>query len=363
MTIELSNGAGLSDKELLLEVRRLAGHERLATARLIAALGELDARRLYLGEGCSSLFTYCTQVLHLSEHAAYGRIEAARAARKWPAILERLADGSVHLTAISLVAPHLTAENHDEVLASVRYKSKREVEEIVAGLRPRLPVASSVRKLPVPTALVADLPTVPTAPTFAVERTTGTAAVQPSLEKSKPRAEVKPLAPEEYKVQFTASRETYQKLREAQDLLRYRIPNGDVAEIFDQALTLLLAELRKIRHAATARPRTTSGWASHARRVPASVKREVWARDHGQCAFLGAAGRCTERGFLEYHHVVPFADGGATSADNLELRCRAHNAYEAERWFGVREEDLVRERDDVWTDGGGQKSSTGCATY
>jgi hypothetical protein len=60
------------------------------------ALGELDARRLYLGEGCSSLFAYCTQVLHLSEHAAYGRIEAARAARQWPIVLDLLADGSLH---------------------------------------------------------------------------------------------------------------------------------------------------------------------------------------------------------------------------------------------------------------------------
>ena len=72
MTIDLSNGTALSDPELLQEVRRLASQERHAIARLIAALGELDARRLYLGEGCSSLFTYCTQVLHLSEHAAYG---------------------------------------------------------------------------------------------------------------------------------------------------------------------------------------------------------------------------------------------------------------------------------------------------
>lgn len=81
----------LSDSQLLVEVRRLVGTERQATARLIVALGELDARRLYLGEGCSSLFTCCTQVLHLSEHAAYGRIEAARAARKWPVVQELLA--------------------------------------------------------------------------------------------------------------------------------------------------------------------------------------------------------------------------------------------------------------------------------
>ena len=89
MTVDISTCSSLSDPELLLEARHLAGHERQATARLIAALGELDARRLYLGEGCSSLFTFCTQILHLSEHAAYARIEAARTARKWPVILDR----------------------------------------------------------------------------------------------------------------------------------------------------------------------------------------------------------------------------------------------------------------------------------
>jgi hypothetical protein len=101
-----------------LEVRRLVGKELEATARLIAALAELDARRLYLAEWCSSLFTYCTQILHLSEHAAYGRIEAARAARKWPVIIELLAEGSLHLTAVSLLARHLTTDNHQNLLGA-----------------------------------------------------------------------------------------------------------------------------------------------------------------------------------------------------------------------------------------------------
>ena len=65
------------------------------------------------------------------------------------------------------------------------------------------------------------------------------------------------------------------------------------------------------------------------RHVPAAVKRVVWARDAGRCAFVGVDGRCAETGFLEYHHVVPFAAGGPTSVTNLELRCRAHNEYEA----------------------------------
>jgi hypothetical protein len=60
----------------------------------------------------------------------------------------------------------------------------------------------------------------------------------------------------------------------------------------------------------------------------------VWKRDDSRCAFVGAAGRCPERGFLELHHVRPFADGGEATAENIQLRCRSHNAYEAARHFG-----------------------------
>jgi 5-methylcytosine-specific restriction endonuclease McrA len=344
----IDHNALLSDAELLNEVKRLTGNERQATSRLIAALGELDARRLYLGEGCSSLFTYCTQVLHLSEHAAYGRIEAARAARKWPLIIGLIEDSSLHLTAVSLLAPHLTHESHREILGAARHKSKRQVEELVAALRPQPAVASSVRKLPAPKPAVLSAPS-PIAPTLpALNATLSTACPGPPLDAipqpadPPARAEVRPLAPERYKIQFTVSRATYDQLREVQDLLRHRVPSGDVAEIFNRALTLLLSELHRARHAATTRPRVTSAKGS-GRHIPATVKREVWRRDEGRCAFVGSQGRCTERGFLEYHHVLPFADGGLATVDNLELRCKSHNAYEAERWLGVDEGDVVRE--------------------
>src|SRR4026208_361154 len=93
MNDALSSAALLTDTELLEHVRQCTTTEREATAGLIAALAEVDARRLYRGQGCSSLFTYCTQVLHLSEHAAYLRIEAARISRKFPTVLSLLADG------------------------------------------------------------------------------------------------------------------------------------------------------------------------------------------------------------------------------------------------------------------------------
>jgi 5-methylcytosine-specific restriction endonuclease McrA len=324
----------LSNRELLDEVKRLAAEERRATAELIACLTEVDERRLYLGEGCSSLFTYCTQVLHLSEHAAYGRIEAARAARRFPGILTLLADGAITLTSVCLLAPHLTTQNHDQVLTAARHKTKREVEELVAEIRPRPDVRASIRKALAPKSAIASR-------TTDTQESLGTKQANPP---SMPVAVVAPLAPERYRLQFTVDRKTLDKLRRAQDLLRHSVPTGDPAAVFDRALTLLLAELERTRLAATNHPRTAPvTLTSRSRHIPAAVKRVVWTRDKGRCAFVGQTGRCTETGFLQFHHVVPYAVGGRSVTENIQLRCAAHNAHEAEVYFGPRQPSLMRE--------------------
>jgi hypothetical protein len=127
----MKNGIGipsqLSDHDLVAAVNSLARCEREATASLLAHLAEVDARRLYLAAGFSSLFTYCCTVLHLSEPAAYNRIEAARAARKFPIVLPMLSDGALSLATVRLLSSHLTAQNHKDLLAAAAGKSKREV--------------------------------------------------------------------------------------------------------------------------------------------------------------------------------------------------------------------------------------------
>ena len=332
--------ADLSDEQLLSAVQRLAATERRATAALIESLMELDARRLYLGAGCSSLFTYCTQVLHLAEGAAYNRIEAARAARRFPPIIEALADGSLTLTAVRLLAPHLTADNHLGVLASARHMRKADIERLVASLHPKADVPAVIRKLPEPRRAAPDArTTTPVMPVAQIPIVGTQAATAPSS----PRPNVTALAPDRYKVQLTISRETHEKLRRVQALARHTIPSGDPAEIFDRALTLLLRELERRRCAETSSPRSSRTASEGSRYIPAAVKREVWRRDEGQCAFVGTAGRCRERGFLEFHHVQPYAAGGAATAANLQLRCRPHNGYEASLFFGGEAPIRVRE--------------------
>lgn len=96
------------------------------------------------------MFAYCTEVLRLSEHAAYHRILAARMARRFPVVLRMRAQGSLNLTSARLLAAHLTQDNHDELLAAASGKSKRQVQELLARRFPQPEIASSIRKLPAP---------------------------------------------------------------------------------------------------------------------------------------------------------------------------------------------------------------------
>jgi hypothetical protein len=330
----------LPDDGLVAAVKAAAVSERRATAQTIALLAEFDDRRLYLRQGCSSLFVYCTRVLHLSEHAAYGRIEAARLARRFPSVLDRLAAGELTLTAACLLRAVLTADNHAALLDAARHKSRRQVEEIVASVRPQPPAATIIRKLPAreaasrssaaSRAAATTAPLIPSAPAVPT-RPADVGAPPPPVT---PRPLVAPLSPETYRLQVTLTRDTHDKLRQAQDLLRHSIPNGDPAAVLDRALTLLVDHLAKRKLGATTRPRASGPSEPGSRRIPNAVRRAVWARDGGQCAFVGAEGRCQERGLLEFHHVVPYADGGAATVDGVQLRCRGHNQYEALLWDG-----------------------------
>jgi hypothetical protein len=362
----------LSDQDLLARLEGLAGTERETSAELVAHLAALDSRpALYAAQGYGSLFTYCTQALRLSEDAACTRIEAARTCRRFPLILELLASGSLSLTSVRLLRRHLTAENHESVLAKAMHKTRRDIEGLVAELAPQPDLPSTVRKVPCPTATPSLLgrPGPPLAPdpgpgpdpdpepTMASGSSTASAAIapSPSAVPATPRPIVQASAPERYRVQFTIGQETHGKLRRLQALLRREIPDGDPGTIFDRALTVLLAKVEKTKLAVAARPRPSRpirpetdkevrNPAPPSRTVPRQVKREVWARDAGQCAFVAPNGRrCTECTFLELHHIQPYAKQGPATVPNIALRCWRHNQYEGELIFGPHGSSIVRE--------------------
>jgi hypothetical protein len=263
----LVTASALSDQDLLARLELLAGREREASVELVAHLAALDSRpALFLAQGYGSLFCYCTQALRLSEDAACNRIDAARACRRFPLILELLASGSLTLTSVRLLGKHLTEENHPSVLAKARDKSRREIDVLIAELAPRPDIPSAVRKLPRPTAtppsggLGPAMTSVPSAAVPAIA-TSPSAGPAPAPSPSAPPATARPIvqawAPERYRVQFTIGQETHEKLRRLQALLRREIPDGDPGAIFDRALTVLLDKVEKTKLGAADKPRSS----------------------------------------------------------------------------------------------------------
>lgn len=279
----LARVARLSNGEVLACAVRAGDKERGGTVELIAALVEIDKRWLHLEEGHTSLYSFCTRRLKLSEHAAYGRITAARVVRRFPRVLGMLERKEITLTTVVLLAPILKDDNANALLAEARGKTRREIEELVVRINPR-------------------------------------PLVRPSIV---------PLAPGQYRLQCTIGQQAHDDLRFAQDMLRHVSPDGDIGLLIERALSLQARELRRAKLKETLKPRHPSLREHNTRYVPPSVQREVLKRDGAQCAFIGTLGRCESRTFLEFHHVKPFADGGEATAENIELRCRAHNQHES----------------------------------
>jgi hypothetical protein len=386
----------LTDEELIARLKQCVTRGRQCEARTLVHMSEVDARKLYRDQGYSSMFDYVMRALHMSEAEAGLRITAARFGRQYPQAFEMLARGEVHISALCVLASVLTRETIG-LLEHARFKSKKEVEELRATHFPKRDVATQFHRL----SPRKGAPNVPSPETARASRTVvehghapvlvplaaqdaagvtpcvssahdaaaaapnvpsaqDTAGVTPcvssaeAIAPSTPATEVQsfrleppvttfslvPLGEGRTAVRFTASQRWGDKLRQAQHLMRHRVPGGDPIAILECALDMLIADRKKKLFGRTAKPRRTSPKSASSgkpsRYIPRAVRREVADRDGEQCAFVAPDGqRCAERGRIELdHHPIPAARGGRSTPDNLRLLCAAHNALEAERAYG-----------------------------
>jgi len=342
--------AHLSDADLLRQLTALVARDRVNTAMLLAHLAEVDARHLYAPAGYPSMHAFCVEHLRYSDDAAFKRIRAARACRRFPTLLTGLSEGRLHLAAVSLLASHLTPENADTLIEAATHRRKTEIEEWLAERFQLSPEPrTSVRVIPPPRSPQTD----DSQPQLSMERrhndVSGEIDLSPGPDLSGglrtkelalgpvPHSEV-PAAPR-FHFQFVVPKTTHDKLCRARVLLSHTVPAGDLAQVFDRALDALISQLEVRRLGVSTREFSRRGGSDAetvSRYIPAAVRRAVWERDEGRCTFVSiTGGRCRSRRYAQLDHVVPFARGGKATVENLRLRCSSHNQYEAERVFGV----------------------------
>src|SRR6185369_8026651 len=323
MTTFFDSVAKLSEQELLDHFENLVARDRRTTAALLVAIAEIDERKLWATHACSSMFSFCMERFHMSEQVTAKRLWAARTARRFPVVLDLVARGELHLSAIHLLATHLTDENHLRVLGRARHKSSREVERLVAELAPRPDVASRVRAMPRRRGAGAanDGPAV-TAPGLAdpmsldreqaggasdrcastdrefvgggaSDRCTSTdresvgrssnrsdspdsevigAAIAPrSAQPTTVTKPIVPLSPRRYKIEITVDEETHDKLRSLQDLLGRSATGRDAAAIISRAIDVLLVRTLARKAGCTDRPRSTTSTNAECTDRPAAM--------------------------------------------------------------------------------------------
>ena len=352
----------LSNEELLAQLRGHLGKGHVWQARLVAYLAEVDHRQLFLDHACPSMWEFCIRKLGMSESEANLRIAAGRVIRQFPRARGYLEEGRIHLCAIYALRKHLTDSNHEELLREALGRTTREVEQMVAARFPKPDVRPRIE----PVAPQGALPIATSASEGGRQSGAGVAspvavpdAVLDAASATEPRPVVRPLSATRYHVELTVSSEVKSKLERIKGLMRHRNPTGDLETIIDAALDLLLAKLEKERLGKSSRPRapaTTTNTESTGQNantnantnanadtkkatrpgyISRETRRQVFARDGEQCTYLDADGnRCPARAYLELDHIHPAALGGSDAAENIRVRCRAHNQHYAEQVFG-----------------------------
>jgi hypothetical protein len=382
--------AHLSDGELLSNTRSLVGKSNQVFAALLAHLAEVEARGLHRTRACASLYTYCIYELRFLEDAAARRAGAAKLVKRFPLLVDAIANGELHLTGLLMLGPHLTTENVVDVLARAKFRTKKELAKLVRELHP-LPVvpdcieplgleplparrptweqyvtslAPAVRELPLgerprdwanDTSGVAQSldatnwgqslgatdagqyldannarqsPDATEASTCAVS----SASVPPAPARVAPSpSQLAPLAPQQYQMQFSTTEEHVQLVERAKALLARSAPGKSLGELHLQAMKLLIQSLEKRKFAVTDRPRPQTATRGRQARLLAPPAE---ARDEIEVKGVGGGGRPEP---VRRSRHVPAAvrrtvfdrDGGrCTYVDERGERCRETHRLE-----------------------------------
>ncbi len=343
--------ASLDSAALSRRLSQLAGSEREVQVEFLLHLAEYELRRAYLEAGFGSIWDYVTRFLHYREGAAQRRIKAARVLRRLPLLADALREGRLCMTTLALLDPLLTEENAAELVAWAAFKNKAEVEHLVVSLQPRDAPKDGVRKLSerhdVPSA--AALPIVPDAELAGAAATgdaPGAVVVPFTPARAEARPTVRPVAADTFSLRVTIDAAFKHDLDQLTELLSHKVANGDLTAVLHEALRCAIDKhgkrkgaiepaQKRTRKSPADRPTATGKPAKVRQPIPAEVRRQVWSRDAGSCAWIGPDGRrCGSKWRLELDHIHPAALGGPSTLENIRLLCKAHNKLHAEQRFG-----------------------------
>ncbi len=313
------NAHDMNAHEWTSHIVDLVRREHAALADLLLAIAEFDGLKMYRRLGYRSLFDFLHREVGLSRGSAYYRQVGARVVQRFPETVDPIRDGRLCLTGVIELAKVVTDKNREEVIPRFFHRSRQEAKQVVVEMRP---IEHAPTRTVVTTAVVQPVEPDPThpggvSPSNGLDGANGgrTEAARPG---QGTRTTIEPLSRTSSRLHITVSQEFLVLLKRAKAGEAHVRPSATDEEVLRTGLELLLRQQEK---------RKAS--------VPAKVKREVRARDGARCQWpTHDGGTCGATAMLEVDHVVPRGKGGASTAENCRILCRAHNLEAARLAYG-----------------------------
>ena len=268
----------LTDKTLILDTKHLVSQEREITLKLLHHLKEIERRRLFSELKYGSMFEYLVKGLGYSEPAANRRLHASRLLKDLPQIEEKIADGSLNLTNLSLIGQLFKNENIQdktekiEILEKIENTTKRECEKELLKHTQNTPP---------------------------------------------PKENIKQVNSDLHVMKLNLKEETVILFNEIKSVLSHNRLSND--EMMNRIFKIALPIIKNKKFKLNAKFTTPAASPSITRYVPNIIKKQVYARDDGKCT------KCNGSYKLEYDHIKPYAMGGESSLKNLRLLCFSCN--------------------------------------
>lgn len=309
--------------ELDFHLKTLVQKERELLHEILQVICEVDARKLFLEMGFSSLFDYLTVGVGYSQGGAQRRIDAARLLSELPEIGEKIQSGAIKMNKISMVqkAAREAAKLNSQ---TVRSEEKRQLLELISEKS----IFESQKEI----ATFFDIPVVQ-------------------------KQETKVQADQSVRIEMTLPKEVHEKVLQAQALLSHSVPSQDLVHFLDFVCGKIIKQktrTKAVQQVVKIKPsdekvekestksdgdRTyvnTASWSAKSFSVP-QWKRPVLGKGVG-CEYrdpLTGKG-CNSHWFLQVDHKQPRWANGSNLEGNLQILCATHNRMKYRKESNIR---------------------------
>ena len=247
---------------------------------LLSVLMEMRSNRVFVELNYTGIFDYCERALRLSPSQSYYFKSVAEKAEEVPSLKTAVTNGSISLSQARRIVPVVTRENQMEWLEKAKKLSQKELEKEVTAVNPKAQVREKIKAVAV-----------------------GVSELRVSVES-----------------------ETEENIKVLQDVLSQKLGH---AATLSEVVAWMAKDMREKHDPIKKAERSVSLGNPENGKMTSGLRHRVNTRDGYQCSFVSADGRrCSQRRWLDAHHIVPRSQGGAHSFENLRLLCKTHHQWE-----------------------------------